>query len=329
MTGWKTTLLWLAALCLLAPRDARAEGEESPVQLSGTLFGHWGYEFGDQANDFGLDRIYLTARRSLGSDFSVRVTTDVDRPDDSKLRPFIKYAYLEWTGAFEGIKFRLGAAGTPYIGFFDAFWEHRYVAKALSDGNKILSSSDLGVHAIGSHVGGQFSWQAGLLNGEGHGSPEAGASKSVQLRASWDPLAAGGEGSLPVSGFVSYTPADLLTGDATELIYVGSLGYRGGLGIVWVEYVGSLEGEGDDALAGSGYSASLLPRLGGVGSLLLRYDYWDPDTGLDDDGVTTLLSGLTRDMTDHVSAAVLYERTEGENTDDTNHGAFLRMQARF
>jgi hypothetical protein len=215
------------------------------------------------------------------------------------------------------------------VGFSSGFWGHRYVAKAFTDEERILSSSDLGVHALGSHAGGQLTWQAGLLNGEGYGTPEGGASKSAQLRASWDPLAAGEVGSLPVSAFVSYSPRDLLSGDRAELTWAAALGYRCERGVMWAELVGDREGTGEDALVGSGYSASLLPRLGGLGSLLLRYDHWDPDSSTGGDAATTLLAGMTRDLSGHVSAGLLYERTQGEGSTPLEHDVFLRMRAEF
>jgi hypothetical protein len=53
--------------------------------VDGVIFAHWGIDLRDganNANEFNIDRAYLSARRTLGDAFAIRVTTDVAREKD-------------------------------------------------------------------------------------------------------------------------------------------------------------------------------------------------------------------------------------------------------
>jgi hypothetical protein len=338
------------ALCstLLLPlalgADPALADEAKPTSLGGVVYAHWGLDLdpsAEQANEFDIDRVYLTAKRPVGEHLAVRVTTDMGRekvqsvevpdgaggsvevevPEDSKLRLFVKYAYLSWKEALPGVEVRFGAAGTPWVGFYDDLWGHRWVRKSMSDEEKVLDSSDLGVHVLGTHAGGLLSWQAAILNGEGYGSPEIDASKTGQLRLGVDPLAPAGKGlSLPVAGFVS---CEVLTEDPT-LVWAAGAGLSQTYALLWAEILGRHQ----DGIAGRGLSVTAMPRHPEWGEILLRYDRWAADAAGDADNA--LVAGLTHDFAEQVSGGLLYERgfTDGA-ADEASHGLFLRMQAGF
>ena len=117
-------LLFFSLAIGLLSTSALAQSEKNePTKVNGVIFGHWGMDLSEEAhyaNEFDIDRVYLSARRKLGDSLAIRVTTDVarekDQPEDEKIRLYLKYAYLEWKDALPGVKFRFGAAGTE-IGF--------------------------------------------------------------------------------------------------------------------------------------------------------------------------------------------------------------------
>jgi hypothetical protein len=220
------------------------------------------------------------------------------------------------------VKFRFGAAGTGFINYHDGFVRHRYIRASFTDQTKVIDSSDIGIHAVGTHASGLFSWQAGILNGAGYGSPEDDAAKTAQLRLTGNPLASR-DGLLPITAFVS---TDLgAEGDPT-LTYAGAIGFKNEGVIAWGEYVASSDGN----TSGSRYSATLVPSIPKVGALVLRYDHWDGDVETDQDATTTLIGGLERDFYTRVSAALLYKHTTEEATPDApGHGVYVRIKAGF
>ena len=332
----------IAAGLILSP--SALAGDKPEIKWSGKVYAHYGYMLGEEAekyNEFDIDRVYLTAKAKLDSDLSVRVTTDIGRakpqgadvdgdgsedievPEDEKLRVFLKYAYLEWAAA-DSVKLRFGAAGTAFVGYYDKFWGQRYLAKAFTDDNKILDSSDIGIQALGKISDGLVTWQAGVINGDGYGKAEASSTKAVQGRVTVDPMS-GGDSSLPITVFAQQ---DVMAPDGEDPVRVlaGAAGYKMDNLTFWGEYVLQSEGE----VSGSGYSVTLIPRIPDVLNVIARYDHWDPDSDTDGDAETTIRAGVSRDFLKKVSGALTYERTTLEAAKDTpEHGVFVRMQAGF
>ena len=335
-------------LFFLTPTALAQEQAPPPIDVSGILFSHFGLDLSDDdlASDFDVDRVYLTYRRKIGDDFAVRVTTDVGRvsEDDAKLSLFVKYAYAEWKGALPGTTLRLGAAGMPFPGYYDNFWGHRYVSKSFTDANKLLKTSDFGIHALGQAGDGLVDWQLSVVNGEGYASEEADADKSVITRVSIDPLTGRDAGQLPLTVTLSQ---DVLL-DTPRTVYGGAVGFANDATTLWVEYIGTLE----SGITGTGYSATVVQSLGPV-NLLARYDHVDQDTAPDDGAGTeislsnpleaaamhfihvekkssTLIAGLAAELEKGVAIALTFEQSvEEADPDNPEQGVFLRTQAKF
>ena len=303
------------------------------VKVKGKIYGNWAMsldEGADNYNAFNVTRAYVTVKSDINESFATRVTTDiglVKNSDDTKLRSFLKYAYLEWKDPMDGLKIRFGAAGTGLVGLHDKFMGRRWVEKSFTDRTKILSSSDFGIHAMGKHADGMFTYQASIMNGEGYGKVVTGKDKTAQLRLTIDPLS-GGEMELPISAFVSYG----LGAEETDMVAAATVGFGSSFGKAWGEFVMPTAGD----VKGMGYMATLLPKVGDFGSLMLRYDVYDPNTDADNDDSAKLYAGFTRDFTKKISAGLLYERQTSKSTDDAgavsdevSHGVFIKMQAGF
>jgi len=334
-------------LLALSPSLAVAD-DDSAVRVGGLIFSHVGADLSEEAegaSEFDIDRVYLNFKARVSDSFSTRVTTDVGRentqsiettdatgaavetevPEDTKIRVYLKYAYLEWKTPLDGVKTRFGAAGTPLVGYADNFWGHRYVSRAFTDANRIFDSSDIGVHVLGKHSDGLWNWQASLMNGEGYGSPEENPGKTAQGRVSLDPLSGNDGGSLPISGIASTEVLNLEDVESTTILG-GALGYKMDNLVVWGEYITQSQGE----RSGAGYSAVVMPRVPDVANLVLRYDHWDPDTASELDSSNKLIAGLSKDFEKKISAALLWEQETPEDTAAaTSQGVFIRSQAGF
>ena len=182
-----------------------------------------------------------------------------------EIEPLIT-AYLQ-VKATDDIKLQFGAAGTAYVGMYDKFWGHRWLAKSFTDQEKILDSADLGVHASGAHADGLVSWGAAVVNGAGYGNPEDDASKAAQARLTVDPLKSGGEMSLPFTVFASKDVYTFEDEEGTTTL-VGSVGFDHDVVTVWGEYVTTDDGD----INGAGLSATLVGKVKDVANVVVRYD---------------------------------------------------------
>lgn len=323
-------------LTFAAPALA-GEGPPPPV-VDGLLYVQYGVDLSEGknlTNSFDGSRAYLGVREDFNDHVAARILLDAGRgADNTKQWVFLKNAFIEWKDPFPGGEVQGGMINTPYNGYFDRFWGHRYAAKSFTDQYGLLSSADLGIGAQGTHAKGMVDWHAVVINGEGFAAPEVDATKTAQARVSIDPLAAGGKQNLVVTAFGSYGTAPPDTdptkegnqeGDST-LIYTGALGYRMDYFLAWLDYTGRSTGD----LAASGYSAMIMPRVPKVGALYARYEHFDPDQEAGKDATDRILVGVSHDFYKRVSLALQYEHTMLEAVPDTPVlGISMRAQAGF
>jgi hypothetical protein len=312
------------ALCCAALTFGIESFAESKVRLSGTVFTRFSASLdeGDRSNAFTVDRAYVTARARLDERLAVRITTDVGAlrgGEDTRVRPFLKYAYVELRTA-PNLRLRLGMAGNAWTGYADRFSGTRFIAKSFADRRSILPSADIGVHAIGDVLDKRLNLHASLVNGEGYDAPEVNATKSAQLRASYN-LLAGSKDAAPISLFI----AQDVGGPGTPSLHLAaSAGWRSRFGAVWSEVTVRQDGE----LSGDGWSVALMPKLGRWGRAVVRYDRWDfadpaaPDTG------QTVFIGLAKTYRKGIQCAVMVEN-EQRGDDPPTAGLGVHMQAGF
>jgi hypothetical protein len=313
----RTTFVFITVLAANAQADPA-------VELSGSLF--TGFQkalgSGDDTNAFTVDRAYITARARLDDRFALRITTDVDAlrgGEDTKVRPFLKYAYIEMKTA-PNLRLRFGMSGNGWTGYADQFSGTRFIAKSFADRRDLLPSADIGVHALGSLLSKRLNLQASLVNGEGYDVPELNGTKSAQLRASYD-LLTGTQNAAPISLFIA---RDLGGPDAASLLLAASSGWRHAVGTFWAEYcvrqVGTERSEG--------WSVAAMPALGKYGNAVLRYDRWSlHDGGVEDVG-QTLLTGVSKSYRKKVKFALMFQSETRANEDATQQVS-VHMQAGF
>ena len=309
------------------------------VDLTDTPYS--GYADGDpRPNGFEVDRVYLDFRQKIDDTFSVRATTDVGREDSGKLGLYLKYAYMQ-VKLTDDIKLRIGSAQNAQVGFSDRFWGGRWLAKSFIDQEGLVSSADIGVHAHGKHADGMFKWGAAIVNGEGYGNPDMDNDKTFQARVTVDPL--NGDIKLPISLYLSqefYTREDV---DGQNII-VASLGFDQEFVSFWGEYVMDTPGTkfmdeagAEQDVKSGGMSFNVVGKVPDLLNVVARYDKWDPNTDVDDDGHAMLRFGVTKNLAKKVDVGLMYEtksfeapsaHVEGENK-QSEKAVFLRMQAGF
>jgi hypothetical protein len=120
------------------------------VAPSGTAFDFKRFYIGidHQFNDIysanlTMDAEYRTALAASGT------TTVTINPTGGNTEFFVKKAYLQ-AKYFPWLTLRAGAADLPWIPFVEDLYGYRYVEQTLIDRTKFGTSSDWGVHALGS-----------------------------------------------------------------------------------------------------------------------------------------------------------------------------------
>jgi hypothetical protein len=125
-------------------------------KISGYMFGDYLYEFShpDSATDalnrngFQFRRIYFTYDRDLSEKFAVRFRLEMNSPAfgrNDQLVPYVKHAYLSWKNLIPESKLYFGQVGTPTFTLSEEVWGYRAVEKTIMDFRGMAPSSDLGI----------------------------------------------------------------------------------------------------------------------------------------------------------------------------------------
>ena len=123
---------------------------------------------GGNGAGFDIKRFYVGIDHSFDSMFSANVTTDTTY--DSGLgagQIYLKKAYLQ-AKIDPLLTVRIGAADLPWIPYAEGLYGMRYFESTLVDRTKFGTSSDWGVHALGTAFDGVLSYDFAAINGGGY-----------------------------------------------------------------------------------------------------------------------------------------------------------------
>ena len=118
--------------------------------------------------NFDIKRFYIGIDHTFNDVYSANVTTDTTYDGTTGAgQLFLKKAYLQakYDPAFI---IRLGAADMPWIPYVEGLYGYRYFELTLIDRTKYGTSSDWGVHLLGSLFDGILNYQFSAVNGGGY-----------------------------------------------------------------------------------------------------------------------------------------------------------------
>ncbi len=124
----------------------------------------------DDRGGFEIKRFYLGVDHKFTNVLSGDITLDAKEIGGVGQAMYIKKAYLaaKFSPAFE---VRLGATDLPWIPYVEGVYGYRYVENTLVDRQGFGTSSDWGVHVMGSLGDGLISYQVSAIDGGGYRNP--------------------------------------------------------------------------------------------------------------------------------------------------------------
>lgn len=165
-------------------------------KFSGLMFGDY-YYVADNHNTnikdhhgYWFRRIYFTYDYTIDNNFSTRfrleMGNDGSYSSEIVMAPFVKDAYLKYKISDQS--FILGISPTPTFALVEKFWGYRSVEKTPLDLQRISSSRDFGLAAMGSFDSQkQFRYHAMFSNGSSN-KQEVNKGKSGMLALSYYPV---------------------------------------------------------------------------------------------------------------------------------------------
>jgi hypothetical protein len=364
----KKMLIFVSALLILAawlPAAATASEEsESGVEfvkgLDGlSIGGLWylsyqdGETGGEDFSKFVVKRGYINIEKEIlrwkgGTVLEGRITPDVHQDDEGDLKVRLKYAYgkFKWQGMQWQPWLEMGVVHMPWLDFEEHINLFRMQDTLFVERNGTFNSADFGL-TFGGFIGpkldglkyypGKYgSFSVGIYNGGGYHAKEANTGKVIEGRLTVRPFPGTVRG-LQFSYF-GLTGEGNTAEEPDWTVNMGMVSYEFDRGVVTATYYagdgnqkGSAVDENGDALARDGYSFFGEVRLleSKAFSLFGRYDDFDFDTDVDNDGLTRTIAGVAYDLGHHNTFVLDWDHADYEDDRDADDRIQLTLQVKF
>lgn len=320
------------------------------IKPGGALFAH--YEFassqhlqnGATTQDysaFEVSRIYLNADAKYDDKVSafINLEANLTSRDSKNNRIYLKNAELR-INFHPTAKCSAGLVSTPWRGYEESIWKHRFVAKILDDIEGLLPASDRGVRLSGKVP--FLAYDAMISNGEGTGGDGTGGNetttvggggrfKDYDLKLAIIPFETLGDG---VRGFKINTlfhKGDKNETTLRDRIYTG-LSYES----KFVNLAGNYYNADNSAKAapsrGEGFSFHTVITPIEQFWVFARFDKYDPDIYVGGDARNRYFYGFGYQITKGVRIAVDHQYVEQERRITTRQDEsifFVHTEAKF
>jgi hypothetical protein len=155
------------------------------TQVGGTVFADFsdieqknnGARVAPSGTAFDIKRAYLTVDHQFNDVYSANLTTDFQYSSGvSATELYLKKVYLQ-AKYFNWLTIRAGATDLPWVPFVESLYGYRYVENVLIDRTKFGTSTDWGLHVLGSSTplfsptGPVVSYQVSAIDGTGYKAP--------------------------------------------------------------------------------------------------------------------------------------------------------------
>jgi hypothetical protein len=174
-------------MVLLAGFGSSAGWSQSTSAINGLVYADYYYVLGSGdpelqgQNAFNIRRVFFTFENNLTANLKFRFRLESEGHDygsTSKIDPFVKQAFLEWSNLIPKHKVYLGIAETNANNNSEEYWGYRSIEKNILELNKICSAADFGIGVKGDFGTLVHHWLT-VMNGTGYGAAEGDRYKKI------------------------------------------------------------------------------------------------------------------------------------------------------
>jgi len=282
----------------------------------------------DNSHAFSIERGYIrwqTKTKPVAFKGTIDISQKSGSTNAADWNVRLKYAQADWTLPYIGdqlpdTKLIIGLQKV-YFGMMD-LWEYPVIEKNLEEAEKKTNSADLGLGLYGLIPSGYGEYAIQIFNGSGYTHVvEANTNKAVCANLALIPYP-----GVMIKG--SYWMAEQPVGDTIitqvdEDRYAGLLGLKYGPVTLMGEYLGTKDAD----ITGMGYSGFAEIALTKALSLLGRYDYFDSDTDVDNNGHNRIIGGLNYKVSSTLLTQVNYQlMTYEDDTRDSSDKIMVQFK---
>ncbi len=236
-------------------------------------------------SEFALKRGYFRIEPTLTDKIDGRFNLDFfsDETSTTGGGVRVKYAYLSFSDILPIPETKVSVGIIQHYFGFGYDWEYITIEQVLEEVEGVAKSADYGIALCGNIPGDKGIYSVAMYNGEGY--TRTGSDLDL------DPEILGNLRVFPVSGLTLGASALYLTDD-NKLAVVGLGRFSNGP----FEFRGEYLFQDKDDIKSSGFMLMPILKLRSLMDIDVdivgRFDMWDADTGIDDDGHMRIIAGL-------------------------------------
>ena len=118
--------------------------------------------------NFDIKRLYIGIDHTFDDVFAVNITTDTTYDGTTGAgQLYLKKAYLQ-AKIDPALTIRVGATDLPWVPYAEGVYGYRYFENTLAEHAGFATSSDWGLHALGSFFNGILNYDVAAINGGGY-----------------------------------------------------------------------------------------------------------------------------------------------------------------
>jgi len=280
---------------------------------------YFDYSKTDDESAFNFNRQYFSYAVDMSDDIKFKVIFDVGRSaTDSRLNTYLKKAQVNYKTSYANIS--LGLIGTNTYGIQEKNWGYRFIEQSAIDRNKFSSTADIGVGFSRSLID-NLNMSLQVVNGERFKQPQLDKYHKISLNTTY------GERRLNKNdgyntGIVYSTEAT--DGDPTNMLSV--FGGFAGMGLrIGAEYDMLTNGSTESSIISVSANYNFMDNK----DIFLRYDIYDGDTSVEEDGSSYIITGILLSCGNGLSVAPNIRIESFENDSDSKTEYKINFQFKF
>lgn len=331
----KNKILLFSLMTLIVGLIGKINAVET--KISGVIFAHYEYVLSEYLQNgttaYNLNSVDIP-RVQLGVDAKftdtirgfIQCEANLITRDNTANAVYLKQALLEIKDIYPNAKLMFGLIPTPWRGYEEGIWKHRFVAKILDDIDIGLPATDRGVRLNGKAVN-CVEYDVAIMNGEGTKVNEVNKFKDYIGKVAVAPFTAEQLKGLKLNLYCN--KGQYADGDKQERdMFIGGISYESKkFNAMATSYSASSKD-----VKGSGVSIHSVVNLTEKHWVFARYDLRDPDQDKSDDARSRIFLGFGHKIADGIRAAIDYQGVIQEIEGATNKNqsiVFSHLEVKF
>ena len=277
----------------------------------------------DDSSAFNFQRQYFGYSGDISDKVSYKILFDIGRTnkndgEDTRLVTYLKKAQVNYKSSLG--KFNFGLIGMNTYAVQESNWGYRFIEKSTIDKNGFSSTADLGVGFSKSIIDNlNLSFQ--IVNGEGFKKPQGDKYHKIAFNATY------GESNLIKND--GYNAGLVYTTEQTDTDPITMTSIFGGFAGMGIRIGGEYDMKTIGGVNSNIVSVSTNYTVRDNIDVFVRYDIYDGDTSIDNDGENYLVAGIVLTCDGGISVAPNVRTTTYEDETEALTEYKVNFQFKF